>query len=212
MPVFDLHTHLPAPKPAAIISCSPADLPDSEAFPGQLYSVGFHPWNLPPIGLSEADITLLHAAASRSDVVAVGECGIDLAHPGAAPLYAQLLALKTHIDISERLCKPLILHCVKSWDTLIALRKEYRPAQRWIVHGFRGKPSILNMLLRAGIDVSYGEKFNPESLALTPPEKLFAETDESHLPISEIIALLNVVNPDASENRIAANIRELLAL
>lgn len=209
MNILDLHTHLPAPRPGAIISCSPYELPLPDAFPEQLYSVGFHPWNINMSGLTPADLQTLRQAAERPDVVAIGEAGIDKAREGAAPLFAQMLAFKAQIDVSEELSKPLIIHCVKAHDIVIGLRKEYNPTQRWIIHGFRGKPSILQMLLDAGIDVSYGELFNPESVALTPLDRVFAETDESSLSIEEIISSLHNINPQITTNLISANCKTI---
>ena len=55
---------------------------------------------------------------------------------------AQTTLLTFHISISERLSKPLILHIVKAYPEIIALRKSLRPAQPWIIHGFRGKPQL----------------------------------------------------------------------
>ena len=208
----DIHTHLPAPRPDAVISCQPTALPSGDEWPGQLYSVGIHPWSLTAGGIDDNFSALLEEAVLRDDVVAVGECGIDMSHPGAAPLYQQLLAFRAHIELSEKVGKPLILHCVKAWDSVIALRKEYKPAQRWLIHGFRGKPQVLGMLLKAGIDVSYGENFNPRSVALTPPDRLFAETDESPVPINDVISQLSVSNPAATEERIAANLKQFLNL
>ena len=56
----------------------------------------------------------------------------------------------------------------------------------WVVHGFRGNARVAGQLLDAGFYLSYGERFNPEALAITPADSLLAETDESLLPIDEI--------------------------
>lgn len=210
--ILDIHTHLPAPRPGSVIACSPDELPAPGAFPGQLYSVGFHPWDVTAAGLPDAQTESLRAALSRPDVVAIGECGIDLARKGAAPLFAQMLALKTQLGLSRETGLPVILHCVKAHDIIIGLRREYKPAQRWLIHGFRGKPTILAMLLDAGIDVSYGALFNPASVAATPADRLFAETDESPLPIADIITRLTESNPAATPAAIAANAAALLSL
>lgn len=208
--ILDLHTHLPAPKPQGIISCRPEELPLPGAWPDQLYSVGVHPWDLTADGISEKDLEALRMSVRRDDVVALGECGIDLARAGAAPLFSQMLALKSQIEISEVIGKPLILHCVKGFEVIIGLRKDHRPSQRWIIHGFRGKPSVAEMLLRAGLDLSYGERFNPESVAITPVDCLFAETDESTLPVEAIISSLNLANPEVNTSVISSNILSLL--
>ena len=84
--------------------------------------------------------------------------------------------------------KPLIIHCVKAFDSIIALHKEYRPQQAWIIHGFRGKPQLAEQLTRAGLSLSLGEHFNEESARIILAEKLFIESDESKVPIEEIYA------------------------
>lgn len=81
----------------------------------------------------------------------------------------------------------MILHVVKAFPEIMALRKSLKPTQQWIIHGFRGKPQLAESLLRAGFDISLGEHFNPASAAIIPPSRLFAETDESLLPIEEIV-------------------------
>lgn len=206
--ILDLHTHRTAPYPEGIISTSPELLPSE---PGvQLYSAGFHPWDIDTGGLTPAQTALLEEAAKRNDVVAIGECGIDMGRADAAPLAIQMIVLREHIRVSEAVGKPLILHCVKAHDVIIGMKKELKPAQRWVIHGFRGKPSILKMLLDAGISVSYGEKFNKESVAATPPEHLFAETDESPLAIECIIATLQSMNPVITPGLIESNLHTLL--
>lgn len=209
MAIIDIHSHRCPPYPEGIISCEPTKIPPPGRFPEQKYSVGIHPRSLSGLGITDEDEDLLSAAATREDVVMIGESGIDLAYTESAPLAAQMLAFRRHIILSEEVGKPLIIHCVKGWDSVIALRKEFKPRQPWIIHGFRGKPSILMMLLRAGICVSYGEKFNPESVSLTPPGFLFAETDESPLPITDIIATLSKINPAITEEALRDNISSL---
>ncbi len=184
--ILDVHTHRKPPYPEGIISVAPDELP--EELTAQRYSVGIHPWKIPAGGVSEEEMDKLRKAALRPDVVAIGECGIDLMREGMAPAAIQMNVLKKHIEISESVKKPLILHSVKGQEIICGMRKEMKPEQEWIIHGFRGKPTILDMYLKAGIAVSYGEHFNEESVRRTPPDKLYTETDESQIPIREIIA------------------------
>lgn len=187
--ILDIHTHHPAPQPDGIISVRPTELPPT---PGeQLYSAGIHPWDVRGIGLSASQIDELRRACSRPDVAAVGETGIDMVRPGCAPLAGQINALRRHAEISEEAGKPLVLHCVRAHDVIAQTRKDMKPAMPWIIHGFRGKPSVARILLDAGCYLSYGERFNPESLRMTPPEYILAETDESPLAIREIIRRLS---------------------
>lgn len=93
-------------------------------------------------------------------------------------LAAQTALLRIHYELSETLRKPLILHIVKSFPEIIALRKQWKPTQPWIIHGFRGKPQLARELLAHGFHLSYSEKYNPASLAITPASRLLCETDE----------------------------------
>lgn len=82
---------------------------------------------------------------------------------------------------------------VRGWDELFSLRREMRPSQPWIVHGFRGKPELARRLVAEGFYLSYGERFNPASVAVTPPDRLLIETDESQLSLAEIAGRLGVI-------------------
>lgn len=184
----DIHTHLPAPRPDAVISASPEEIESLVSrFPDQLWSVGYHPWELTHGGLSPEQLDALRRVAALPQVVAVGETGIDQIHEGAAPLFVQMNALKEHVTVSESVGKPLVLHAVRAQDILAPIRGQLNASQPWIIHGFRGKPSIARIYLNAGIALSYGELFNPESVAITPEDMLYTETDTSSKPIDEII-------------------------
>ena len=89
-----------------------------------------------------------------------------------------------HIALSERLGKPLIVHCVKALDRLLRLRREQKPTMPWMLHGFRGKPQQLRSLLDAGFYIGFGFHHNAESLRLCPAERLLLETDDQSQSIT----------------------------
>lgn len=206
MSILDCHTHHPAPQPQGIISLTPTDYAELKAagglLPEQAYSVGIHPWTTldsPSPEVWEA----LESAAADPQVVAIGEAGVDLLKGG--PMFRQLQVLKRQIELSESCAKPLILHDVKAHDILVGLKRDLLPAQPWIIHGFRGKPSVATMFLNAGMYLSFGEKFNPDSLTVVPADRLLAETDESSLSIEEIIAALSAATKRNLSTEIEAN-------
>ena len=185
--MLDAHTHTPAPN--AIISVEPGNFSPSE---GLFYSVGIHPWSPRPDAHSEA---LLRSAAHHPQVVAIGECGIDLLR-GTLPLNEQVQLTLLHARLAEEAHKPLVLHCVRAYHLIARLLKEFRPTQPWIIHGFRGNASVAHQLLRfPQVWLSFGEHFNPEALAATPPTRRLAETDCSTLPISTIAARVQPATP-----------------
>ena len=185
MPILDIHTHHPAPQPLAIIACSPLEF---NPLPGQLYSVGIHPWKTTE-DIPEELWEKLETAAANPQVVAIGECGIDLLKGG--PLFRQMLVMKRQALLSEKLKKPLIIHSVRAQEIVIGMRKDLKPDMDWLIHGFRGKPTIAEMYLKAGFQLSLGQHFNNESLSIIPAERLFAETDEADCSIQEVIASLS---------------------
>ena len=208
--ILDVHTHHPAPQPEGIVALDPADLPSEGRYPHQFYSVGLHPWSLSGIsGASPERREALEKAAGRSDVVAIGETGIDTVHPGAAPMAGQLNTFRIHVELSERLGKPLIIHGVKAQDMILGVKRDMKPAQPWILHGFRGKPTVLQMLVKAGIYISFGPQFNADSLSACPAELLLAETDEAPVRIQDVIASLESVRHDVTPDLLAANMRRI---
>ena len=70
------------------------------------------------------------------------------------------------------------------------MKKDINPKMPWIIHGFRNKPTIAEIYLKAGCLLSFGEKFSPEALDITPTDRLLAETDESEFSIDTIIMRL----------------------
>lgn len=207
--LLDVHTHHPAPQPEGIVAVDPSKIPAEGLYPHQYYSVGIHPWDMHGIGVTAQQLQTLREAASRADVLAVGETGIDQIHAGAAPLVGQMNAFKAHVQLSEQLCKPLIIHCVKAQDMIIGVKKDMQPQQPWIIHGFRGKPTVLKMLTDQGIYISFGPQFNSESLLSCPTELLLAETDEAPERIQDVIAALNSVREEVTPDLLADNMRRI---
>ncbi|MDE7403251.1 MAG: TatD family hydrolase [Muribaculaceae bacterium] len=185
MKILDIHTHHPAPQPCGVVSLRLKSDETPELMPGQCYSIGIHPWDT----TAEPQLQLWHnleKIAANPQVVAIGESGLDLT-PRGGLLFRQIQIFKRHIEISEQLSKPLVIHAVKADEVLLGLHKELKPKQPWIIHGFRRKPTVATQLLRSGFYLSIGPEFNPESVKMIPAERIFAETDDSPLSIDAII-------------------------
>ena len=202
--ILDIHSHRVAPYPEGVIN--PQDL-QAEPAEGQAYSFGIHPWDTAS-EIDEESWARLAELVRHPQVVAVGECGIDLTKGG--PLYRQLQVLKRQIELSEEVGKPLVLHCVKGADIILGLKRDLQPLQPWIIHGFRGKPSLARQLTDKGIFLSFGEKFNAETVMEMPDDKILAETDDSILTIEEIIGNLSEAGNRDLSSSIAANTRLLI--
>ena len=146
------------------------------------FSVGFHPWLINVF--SPDQFEKLQTWVNDRRLVAIGECGFD--KNSKVPFEKQLEIFQKQIELSEIKNKPVIIHCVGYYNELLSLKKEWKPKQEWIIHGFRGKPQLAEQILKTGCNLSFGEYFNPESVEITPVEKLFLETDESNIPIRNI--------------------------
>ena len=181
---FDFHTHrLDATE--ALISVDPRRfLPE----PGKWYSVGFHPWDTVE-ELGAADFTLLQQCASHSQVLAIGETGLDRLRGAGLEIQRDVFA--HHLTLAATLGKPVVVHSVKTAQEILALRRDMGLTDVILaIHGMRANERVAQTLLVAGCHLSFGPKFNPRTLLATPPDRLLIETDDSGTPIEEVAAMV----------------------
>ena len=174
---MNFHTHdLTAPMPAIINMPQEWLLHPEEATlrADATYSVGVHPW-----WTAEECLDILIEGVRfwtlHPQVVRIGECGLDKLKGGAIDVQERVFI--EQVELSERLKKPLTIHCVKAFDRLLGLRKQLRPTQCWVIHGFRGKSELAHQLLAAGCDLSFGTLYNEAAFNLCPPDRRYRETD-----------------------------------
>ena len=206
--IYDLHTHHHPDTPGeAIVQLTPdAFFPQS----GHFYSVGLHPWDI------RADWRVLMAKmlvmALHPQVVMIGEAGLDKKN-GTAPLELQMEVFREHVRLSELTRKPLIIHCVKAVDEVLAIRKEMKAKQSWIFHGFRGGVEQWQQLERTrGLHVSIGAHHDQTLIKEIPLSRLLLESDDRE----DISTIYNFVSDSIGietsvlGNHVAANIHSLL--
>ena len=123
----------------------------------------------------------------------IGECGLDRCCD--TPWQLQMEAFEWQIAMAERLRKPLVVHCVRAFNDLLALRKHYS-ATPWVVHGFTGSAELYGQLLDHRIEVSFGaaildprRKKVRDTLASANPMNIFLETDDSGANIAEVYSV-----------------------
>lgn len=201
---IDIHTHhlLTVDGAKCILNRTPEDFTPAE---GCWYSVGVHPWHLDKKALDK-----LYLAASCPQVVAIGETGFDKLASASMPL--QMEFFEYHACLAEKLKKPLIIHMVRSLDDVLLLKKRIKPKMPWIIHGFRGKPLVAYQLLQHDFYLSYGEKYNEESLRITSPERLFLETDEARISIETLYvraAEIRGISVEELSQIIQANVKKV---
>ena len=100
---------------------------------------------------------------------------------------------------------------IHPWKTADALSDDIWE-KPWLVHGFRGKPTIAKMLTDTGIWLSFNDKFNDMSVTETPIQFMLAETDESETPIADIITKLSSLKGEDLTATISENVARFLSL
>lgn len=173
------------------------------------FSCGIHPWHVHDSPISIDDLEhLLH----NNRIIAIGEAGLD--KYVEKDIEYQIQVFEQQILLAKQACKPMIIHCVKAWDELIALYKVHKPDMPWIIHGYRGKVEQTRQLVRLGFKFSLGEYFNAESLSLIPLNSLFCETDTSDTSIytiyKNVVQVLNISIEELAEI-IDINMRQLIS-
>ena len=193
MSIIDIHTHLFPDVPGSALVCvGIGPLPeDSEHY----FSAGLHPWDVS--GNDDDKFRMLDEMIANPRVLAVGECGFDVLKGPSHELQEQ--AFIRQIEMSEHFRKPMILHVVRDIDSIIRLRRELKPTQSWLIHGFRGGPVQVDQLFAQGILVSFGLKHNPESLKAVPSNRLILETD-GHCPVGEVIQAASLLRSETPES------------
>lgn len=203
MRLIDIHTHTLREEGNTAILDLGTDRPN-----GRLCSIGVHPWNISKQWYDE--FRSIEKSATRKEVAAIGECGFDILKSPATKEEQYNIFIK-HIELSERVKKPLIIHLVKGADLLLKATKGHPHNERWIIHGFRGKPTQAQQLLSAGMYISLGEKFNSETAKIIPLDRLFIESDESNVPLYDIyrqIADAKEISIEELAAQIALNAKE----
>ncbi len=189
---LNFHTHrLSFADETVVCSCQPAEFPlrlEAASAAGRIsegatfFSVGIHPWKAGEI--SPSDWAGLERALSHPAVVAVGEAGLDACC--VVPLAVQQEVFYRQVILSEKMRKPLFLHCVRRVDDVLAVRRRTEARQPWIWHGFRGGPRQMEQLLKQDFYFSFGTRYRPESLKLCPADRMLLETDEAGCSVRSV--------------------------
>ncbi|MBN2776794.1 MAG: TatD family hydrolase [Bacteroidales bacterium] len=209
MKYFNFHTHK-TDEDFGIVNISVNSLlPDCK-----FLSAGIHPWDYSKNYSSELD--KLKSLASDKTIVAIGETGFDT--KSVFDINSQIEVFKSHIEISETHHLPLLIHCVKYFNELIRLRKEFAPKQAWIVHGFNSKIGILSQLIDCGIKISVNsslfKNYNKveQVLHIAGIENLFIETDDADEDILSnynFVAKIYGVSTDELNRNILNNLKNI---
>lgn len=149
------------------------------------YSLGIHPWEK---DFNEYNFDIVKKLALRENILMVGETGID-------KLKGEFLLQKEyfikHVNLSEEIKKPLIIHCVKAFEDIIKIKKTINPKQKWIIHGFSKGKDLAKQLVDNGFYLSFGESILNNNKTInafidTPKDRIFLETDNKNILIEDV--------------------------
>ncbi|HEY0892744.1 MAG TPA: TatD family hydrolase, partial [Cellvibrio sp.] len=100
----------------------------------------------------------------------------------------QLLTI--HIDVANQLHKPLIIHCVRAHNELIALLKKSKAQVGGVIHAFSGSYEVAQQYVDLGFYLGIGGTITYEraqktraAAAKIPLECLVLETDAPDMPL-----------------------------
>lgn len=161
---------------------------DINLIDGHYYSIGLHPWFIGDDHSEEMKIT--ENFAMKKQVVAIGETGLDKVQ--GADLNLQLELFEKHIELAEKLSKPLIIHCVRAFNEIARMKKESYSSVPWIIHDFQSNLQIAKQLKDQGMYLSFGKAITrsgskaEQAFNKIPEESFFLETDDSDITIEKV--------------------------
>lgn len=214
MKLINIHTHRSSDNASlSVRSCQPGKFETVRTESNTYFSIGIHPWF---IKNNLESLNLLKEVTKESKVLLIGETGLDKTR--GPELSIQKEWFIRHIELSEALNKPLIIHCVKAYNEIISLRKALRPTQNWIFHGYNSSITQMNQAIEAGFYLSFGSAVlnthqkAPKAIEIIPLNRLFLETDDANITIREIYdkasSIINI-QPTDLINHITHNFNSL---
>ncbi len=165
--------------------------------PIQLHAcLGIHPWFLD--GLNNVHLEQLTAKVTleKSNIIAIGETGIDGANIKRSDEPIKELAKQQHFfDCQLNLAKqndlPVIIHHRQSHQYIVPMLKQYKLARSGVIHGFSGSYQQAKDYLDLGFKLGIGStitysraKKTINTVKRLPLESLVLETDAPSMPLS----------------------------
>ena len=186
MKFVNLHTHFYTKSDSIleIVNQYPKDF--SDEIPS--YSIGIHPWHIDDNSINE-DLKIIKSKLSLKECIALGECGLD---KRIDKIYStQINVFESQLDLLHHISKPVILHCVASFDEVISCKKNSGLTSPFIIHGFSKNLQVAKQLLNQDFHLSFGKYLLKNSelsevFKQIPNEKIFLETDTIAESLEEV--------------------------
>ena len=146
-------------------------------------AVGFHPHEAKDC--DDAAFAQIERLAANEKVVAIGECGLDY-HYMHSPRETQIAVFERHLDLAQRIGKPIIVHNRESAKDMTAILSG--SGARGILHSFTESEEIARKFIDTGYYISFSgivtfrtaEPLRACAKAL-PHDRVLIETDTPYL-------------------------------
>lgn len=185
LPYIDIHTHQ-ITNPENTFQVFNYIIEQDEIDSTQICSAGIHPWYIHDD--LEKQYFILTETVKLSNVIAIGECGLDKVCNTAWS--QQVKAFEQQIHLANEINKPLIIHCVRAFEEVIQTLKHHKNQVPVLFHGLNKKFTLIQSLLNQGYYISLGEFIlngkHDEVIKNIALSKFFLETDNKSTDIVEI--------------------------
>ena len=212
LPFINFHTHNVSPIHAGKIAVNSYGINEFDSINlDNYFTLGIHPWDADAEQLDK-HLAKIISYSSNPKMIGFGEIGLDKIN-GPSINIQQYVFLK-QVQVAYDINKPIIIHCVKAWDALLATKANFYDTALWAIHGFNGSPQLTKQLVSKGFYVSVGTSILDEktklqnALSTIPLNRLFLETDTSTVDIKEIYKAAAVrlgVSVDSLKQQISSN-------
>ncbi|MEJ5054638.1 TatD family hydrolase [Sphingobacterium sp. MYb382] len=185
VPLVNIHTHHIKENTAAEFSL-PNIIVSKNYLITQPCSLGIHPWYIDTA--YEAQLDVLYEHGRKTQVLAIGECGLDKLCD--TEWHMQVLLFERQIALANQLKKPLIIHCVRAYQECLQLLRQHKVSVPVMFHGFEKNVALAQQIVREGYYLSMGTALlhgkKDELVHELPLDRIFLETDNQSCKIESI--------------------------
>ncbi len=203
----------------------------AQAHPSVHAAYGLHPYYVEQHQAN--DLAALATMLDESNVVAVGECGLDY-YLKDLDQTKQLLFFEAQVEMAKERQLPLILHVRGAVDAVFQVLRQHRYFKA-VMHSFNGSIEQAKVITQAGVFLGFGPAVcNPRAVKLkqliefVPLEHILLETDAPDQPfydryghrnlpvdlirVNQSIAAIKAIEPEVLAAQTVANTQQLFKL
>lgn len=152
------------------------------------YAPGLHPWWAEEH--QEHDLVALNDWLQQDDskLLGIGECGLDRLR---GDLSRQQPWFEAQVELAKKYRLPLLIHSVRSHESVLRVLKAARYSEPALLHGFAGSYQQAVQFIDQGLTLGVTGLITHErshktrdALARVPLDKLVLETDAPDMPLA----------------------------